>query len=81
MGKIPTGMKSLAERYPSLDRWLREEGWVQIGSDECGESFVRALYMGGMAWEGKRKYASLEDALKDLDKGIAEWVEEAMWGW
>jgi hypothetical protein len=28
---------------------------------------------GGVGWEGKRKYATIDEALQDAEKGIGEW--------
>ena len=41
-----------------------------------GASMARALDEGGQVWEGKRKYASLEDVLKALDQGIGDLSKE-----
>jgi hypothetical protein len=46
-------------------------GWIEIGQEVRGGSFARALDEGGQVWEGKGKHGSLEDVLKDLDRGIA----------
>ncbi|PPT06833.1 hypothetical protein CKA32_003752 [Geitlerinema sp. FC II] len=35
-------------------------------------SFVRALDMGGMPWEGRSQYRSLDEALQDLDSALAQ---------
>lgn len=53
-----------------------QDGWIEIGRDDYGRSFVRALDSGGMVFEGKSHYASLDDALRDLDAGIAAFLEE-----
>ncbi len=65
----------LAERYPNLAAWVFGGGWVEIGRD-YGDSMARALDEGGQIWEGKRTYRSLEEILKALDKGIADWLKE-----
>jgi hypothetical protein len=56
-------------------RWVLD-GWIEIGYESDTDSFVRALDEGGMVWQGKRKYPTLEDALKDLNRGVAKWFEE-----
>ncbi len=66
---------SFAASYPNIAAWVRD-GWVEIGRDDYSRSFVRALDVGGMVWEGAEEYASLEEALQDLDAGIAAWLEE-----
>lgn len=62
-------------RYPNIAAWV-QDGWVEIGRDEYSRSFVRALDIGGMVWEGAEEYASLEETLQALDAGIAAWLEE-----
>jgi hypothetical protein len=37
---------------------------------------ARALDEGGMVWEGKTHYASLDELLSDLNEGIAQWTKE-----
>ncbi len=65
---------AIEARYPSIAAWV-EDGWIEVGRDDYSRSFVRALDIGGMVFEGKSHYASLDDALRDLDAGIAAWLE------
>jgi hypothetical protein len=37
---------------------------------------VRALDIGGLIWEGKAKYPSLDALLRDLENGLTAWFEE-----
>lgn len=69
------GPSSFAELYPNIASWVRD-GWVEIGRDDYSHSFVRALDVGGMVWEGAKEYDSLEGAFEDLDAGIAAWIED-----
>jgi hypothetical protein len=67
----------LAAAYPHIARWIgEEEGWIEVGADEHDGSFVRALFSGGVAWEGKSSYPSLDRAFQALDAGIAGWLVE-----
>jgi hypothetical protein len=36
---------------------------------------VRALDIGGLIWEGKSRYATLDAALPDLDQALAAWFK------
>ena len=77
MAKLPASSDAFAATYPNITRWVRqEEGWIEIGQDEFSFSLVRAVYGGGLAWEGKPTYPSMGAALRALDKGIAHWLEE-----
>ena len=63
------------EKFPAIARWiLQEEGWIELGADHYSNSLARALYGGGMAWEGTDDYGSLNEALRAMDTGIAAWL-------
>jgi hypothetical protein len=66
---------SFEARYPNIASWVQDD-WFEIGPSEGSPSFVRALDLGGLAWEGRESYPTLEEALRDLDAGIAAWLEE-----
>ncbi len=71
---VPDGF---AASYPHIAAWVgEEEGWIEVGSDEYSRSFVRAVYGGGMAWEGMPSYPSMDEAFQALDAGIAAWLGE-----
>ena len=63
------------ERYPNIAAWV-QDGWIEMGSDDYSRSFVRALDIGGMVWEGKESYPSVDEALQALDAGIGKWRRE-----
>lgn len=65
-----------AHRYPRINRFVMEHGWIEIGEDDFSRSFVRALDVGGLIWEGKPSYPSLDEALADLELGLAEWAND-----
>ena len=69
-------VSDLALRYPNVHAWVLGGAWVEVGQDRRHGSFARALDEGGQVWEGERKYRSLEEALKALDRGIADWLQE-----
>ena len=57
--------------YPTIARRVHEYGWIEIGQHALSRSCVRALDAGGLVWEGQAHYASLDDALHDLEAGLA----------
>ena len=67
---------TLEEAYPSIAQWVESYGWIEIGQDDHSRSMVRALDTGGMVWEGKTKYASLDELLRDLENGLTDWLNE-----
>jgi hypothetical protein len=67
---------SIDVTYPTIARWVLEYGWIEIGQDHMNQSLVRALDEGGIVWEGQEHYATLDDALQDLEVGLAAWMRE-----
>ena len=61
---------------PHVADWVLRDGWIEMGQDDYSRSFVRALDIGGMIWEGENDYATVDEALQALDAGIAAWLEE-----
>ncbi len=68
-------MSSFEKMYPNIAQWVENQGWIEIGQDENSSSFTRALDGGGIVWEGKKSYKTMDEALQDLDKGLGEWLE------
>ncbi|MFT3773313.1 MAG: hypothetical protein QM820_48660 [Minicystis sp.] len=64
----------VATTYPAITRWVNECGWIEIGYSEGSTGFIRALDTGGMIWEGKDTYTSLDAAMAALDKKLAQWM-------
>lgn len=67
---------SFDQHYPHLVEWVREHGWIALGADEYSTSMIRVIDMGGMIWEGKTDYPTIDHALRDADRAIKEWLEE-----
>ena len=64
-----------AALYPNVAAWV-QDGWVEFGWDDCNQSFIRVLDIGGMVWEGEASYPTVHDALVAADAAIAAWLEE-----
>jgi hypothetical protein len=62
--------------YPAVAEWTKGWGWIEMGQDDFSRSFIRVLDIGGMIWEGKYKYGSVDEALKAAEKAIEKWHEE-----
>ena len=69
-------MTNFSSTYPNIAAWTESYGWIEIGLDDDSQSFVRALDMGGMVWEGKSKYKSVDAALDDLEAALEKIIEE-----
>lgn len=68
-----------ASRYPRINRFVFEHGWIEFGFDNFSHSFIRALDLGGLIWEGQESYNSLDEAFADLERGLGQWANET-WG-
>ena len=64
--------------YPSLARWVTAYGWIELGPTEGSSSFVRALDIGGMVWEGEPAYASVDEALRALDAALGRLLRDEL---
>ncbi len=70
---------SFEKKYKNITRWVDEhEGYLQIGYDIDSplDSFIRALDCGGMPWEGKDSYSSIDEALQDADDALSEILKD-----
>jgi hypothetical protein len=59
---------------------VRAYGWIAIGEDDYSRSFVRALDIGGMVWEGQEQseYATIDEMLYALEEALAKWMREEL---
>ena len=59
--------------FPNLDNRVNRRGWIELGSDEESNSWIRILDMGGIVWEDEDS-KSLDEALKAAEKWLAKEV-------
>ena len=67
---------SFERSYPNITRWVTSQGWIELGQDEYSFSLVRVLNEGGMVWEGRTYYETLDEAFDALETALAEWSEK-----
>lgn len=69
---------SFESLYPNIAYFVDAIGWIEMGRDDDSSltSFIRALDMGGMVWEGKDEYKTLDEAFQDLEQGLTQWMQE-----
>ena len=70
-------MTNLEDRFPVMWQWVKEQGTIQLGSDEFSDSFLQAFDPGGLCWDsGEQGFDSLEAALAALELGLTEYCRE-----
>ena len=57
-------------QFPSIGRWVRESGWVEVGRRKEAGFVARALDGGGVAFENNSS-TTLGEALAALEEGLA----------
>ena len=62
--------------FPAITAWITGHGWIEIGRSEGNPSSICALDEGGLYWEGKSGYPSLDHALRALETALNKWEEE-----
>ena len=63
---------SFEAKYPRISEWVKTQGWIELGQIDGFPNFVLALDEGGMVWEGKGSYKSMDEAFKALEEGISK---------
>ena len=69
-------MTNFSSIYLNIAAWTESYGWIEIGQDDDSQSFVRALDIDGMVWEGKSKYKSVDASFDDLEAALEKIIEE-----
>jgi hypothetical protein len=69
-------MTNFSSIYPNIASWTASYGWIEIGQDENSPAFIRVLDSGGMVWESKTNYKSIDDALNDLEAALEKIIDE-----
>lgn len=66
----------LEKQYPNIVKWLKEDGWIELGGSPYAGGDAKAFDEGGCVFEGRSSYRSLDAMLKDVDAGIWRWLKE-----
>lgn len=69
---------SLESLYPNVAYFVDAIGRIEFGRDDDSPltSFIRALDVGGMVWEGKDEYETLDEAFQDMERELGEWMHK-----
>ena len=66
---------SFDETYPNIVQWVNDYGWIEIGQTDYSSSLIRVLDEGGMIWESSQDYETMDEAMKALEKALADWMK------
>jgi hypothetical protein len=69
-------MPTFEETYPAISRWIKTQGWIELGASEASSSLVRVLDEGGLIWESEPSYPSLDQALQATEAALGQWWSE-----
>ena len=69
-------MSAFEETYPALTRFVKLQGWIEVGLIGGSRSTIQVLDEGGYIWQGEASYDRLDDALRAADDAVAEWWRE-----
>lgn len=61
----------LAAMYPTIAKWVRRGGWIEIGEQEQFGFVIRALDAGGLVFENTEA-RTLDEGMTALERGITE---------
>ena len=67
-------MASFEQRYPHIVRWVKTQGWIELGNDGMSRSWLRAVDEGGLVWEGGEPTRPLDDVFRELDVALGQWL-------
>jgi hypothetical protein len=67
---------SAETKYPDISQWIVAGGLIELGRTDYSRSLARMLDEGGILWEGKENYTDLDELLRDVNEGIARWMEK-----
>jgi hypothetical protein len=70
---VEQSAETFEQVYPRTAEWIQSHGWIEVGQNDVQRSLVRALDEGGLVWEGKTRYASMDALWRDLERGLADW--------
>jgi hypothetical protein len=70
-----TTQRKVEAMFPATARYVRGQGYIEIGEQEMFGFIVRAIGDGGLAFEDD-KPDSLAEALAALEEGLTRWFEE-----
>ena len=71
-------MASFGQTYPSITRWVKRYGWIEIGNDGMSPTWARGLDEGGLIWGGGDPSKPLDETLQALEAALSTFIREQL---
>lgn len=65
----------VGRQFPAIDKWVQENGWIEVGRRKDARFVVRALDEAGVAFENNSS-STLAEALAALEEGLAGRIKD-----
>ncbi|MCU0426965.1 MAG: KTSC domain-containing protein [Candidatus Kapabacteria bacterium] len=62
--------KTFEDLYPAIAEWIDTCGWIELGANDMSRSMARVLDEGGMLWEGKNSYPSINALFDAVEEAV-----------
>lgn len=70
MAKSTAKSQQFEDLYPAIAEWIDTTGWIELGQDGMSRSMARVLDEGGLVWEGKSSYPSINELFEDVERAV-----------
>ncbi len=70
MAKSTAKSQQFEDLYPAIAEWIDTTGWIELGQDDMSRSMARVLDEGGLVWEGKSSYPSINALFEDVERAV-----------
>ncbi|MFY7997320.1 MAG: KTSC domain-containing protein [Candidatus Kapaibacteriota bacterium] len=70
MAKSTSKSQQFEDLYPAISEWIDTTGWIEFGKNDMSHSMARVLDEGGMLWEGKSSYSSINALFADVEQAV-----------
>lgn len=67
---------TFTQTYPTITRWIEEDGLLEIGTNEYNDSLARVYDIDGIVWESRPEHKTLDEALAAMELALLAWFEE-----
>ena len=70
MAKSTSKSQQFEDLYPAIAEWIDTTGWIEFDKNDMSHSMAWVLDEGGMLWEGKSSYSSINALFADVEQAV-----------